>query len=125
MSNRFLATLSLALLLVGCVSNDYTGKTYAPTDNVEIFYAETDVGRDYEVMGTDRATASDSMSSQDIVAKMVDEAKKRGADGIIVDNVDTRSIGSSSSSYGDDNRSTVTNDMREKVITARFIKYRS
>ena len=124
MRHPILALALVAAGLVGCVSNDYAGKSYAPTQNVEVFYDESQVGREYEVMGVDRADAEDGTSSQQIVQAMVSEAKKQGADGIIVDNIGTENTGSRTSTSGDDKNSTYTTETREKIITARFIKFR-
>lgn len=119
-----LTALGVGALLGGCVNQDYTGKSYAPTQRVDVFYSEADVGRPFEVMGTDRAEAGSGMKSDRIVQEMVKEAQKQGADGIIVDDVAMQRTGSSSNAYGDDNQYTYETDIQERVVTARFIKYR-
>ena len=53
--NRFLNVsilLALLLTLASCSSPfSYFGKTYPATENPEMFFRESDVGKEFEVMG--------------------------------------------------------------------------
>lgn len=98
---RILAVLSL--LVSGCVSVDYVGKTYAPTTNVELFMSADDVERPYEVMGEVRAqvdTIPFSNPGQQLQQKLITEARAKGADAIILGQLSDRQVGSTSNTTG-------------------------
>lgn len=96
-------TTSLLVLLSGCVSVDYVGKSYAPTSNVDVYFSADDVKRPYETLGQARAQV-DSLpftnQSQQLQDKLVAEARARGADGVIIGQLDTRQVGSTSQTTG-------------------------
>lgn len=92
-------SLVLALGLSSCVSTDYVGKTYTPTTSVEIFMSEADIAGDYEVMGELIARSDDNVftSSEKMQNKLLEEAKDKGADGIILGSLERTVTGESSS----------------------------
>ena len=45
------ASLLVLLLVPACAHVDYIGRSYPPTSDVELFFAEADVKESYEVMG--------------------------------------------------------------------------
>jgi hypothetical protein len=51
---RFLAPAALVFALAACAHVDYVGRSYAPTNKVDLFFDERDVRVDYEVMGQGR-----------------------------------------------------------------------
>ena len=51
--------LAFFALLAGCTTTDYLGKTYPPTQRVDVFFSPRDVPRTYEVMGEIRAEGDD------------------------------------------------------------------
>src|SRR5262245_5293640 len=95
------------VLLAGCASIDYVGKTYAPTSNVDVYMSADDVGRPYEVMGEARAQVDAipfSKPGQQLQDKLVAEARAKGADGIILGPLQNRTVGSTSNTTGQSER---------------------
>lgn len=87
---RFVSICILLISLTSCVSSSYVGKSYMPTTAVELFMNWEDVPMDYEVMGYADATPN-TFSSIEAAQKKVEElARKKGADAIVFDGIDTR-----------------------------------
>jgi len=131
--------------LQGCVSNDYVGERYAPTDHVRVFY-DGAIPEGYRAVGRDRAEATDMLSTEQIVQEMIKKAQEVGADAMAVTGVDTVEIGSSTSTYGRDkdtheyyatadgelhrknassgewSSNSYTTVQKNKVVTATFLK---
>lgn len=99
---RFCAMwMTIAMLALGaCVSHDYIGETFAPTEEVRVFFDEASVPEGYVVMGENRATTSADMATQTIVADMVKQAKRVGADAMLIIGVETVVTGTSTSTQG-------------------------
>ena len=96
-------TASVLLLLSGCVSVDYVGKTYAPTSNVDVYFSPDDVKRPYQTMGLVRAQVDVipfTNQSQQLQDKLIAEARQRGADGIIIGQIDQRTTPGTSQTTG-------------------------
>lgn len=91
---RILPSLVL-LALVGCVTTDYVGKTYAPTAQVDLYLSDGDVTRPYEVMGELRVEGDNSLflKSEKLQKKLLKTAREKGADGVIVGPVAIRQAG--------------------------------
>lgn len=90
----FLCSVWLLALFSGCVSVDYVGKTYAPTSNVDVVFSADDVRRPYQTMGQVRAQVDVipfTNQSQQLQDKLIAEARARGADGIIIGQIEQRS----------------------------------
>ncbi|OOQ58412.1 DUF1471 domain-containing protein [Mucilaginibacter pedocola] len=118
-------------LLAACSTPSYFGKTYSPTNNVDVYLAKGDVKKNYTTMGTTKVGKGFS-SLESAQQKVIELGKAKGADGVIMElteevvstqqtgtGVVTQSkrknvIGTSSSS---------TMDIKQKKITATFIKY--
>ncbi len=144
---RYFITLVFgAAVLVGCATTDYVGETYAPTTHVDIFFAESDVDRAHKTIGTARTEGTEYMTFEAIEQQLVADAMARGADAIIIDGMETVTVGSTTTASGtshDKPRYVVTQDgklknvggdghydsiatsteIRDKVISARLIKY--
>lgn len=136
------------LLSAGCATQDYTGKSYAPTEYVEVYFDASEVPRPYETMGRDHAEAPEALSQEQIVQQIVGEAKRRGADAVVIDNLETITIGTSTNTLTErksKNKYYATSDgklhsyqkpsgkyhetsyatpRRDKIVTARFLKYK-
>jgi hypothetical protein len=85
----------LAVAIGGCVSVDYVGKSFPPTTQVDVYLSMTDVKRPYTTIGEVRAdTAAIPLadSAQDLQEKMIAEARKRGANGIVLGGLDRRRV---------------------------------
>ena len=91
------ASLWVGLLIgvAGCVTVDYVGKSYPPTTSVEIYLSADDVQRAYETIGEARAQVGAlpfANPGQQLQEKLVAEARARGADAIILGQLDTRQV---------------------------------
>ena len=133
----FLTTL---LCLAACSPKiQYIGKSYRSTSDVDIFFDKNDIKKDYEVMGKVDGTGGIVYSSfDDIQSEMVKVAKKKGADGIIVYNMEQRVIGNNANTdtkvdsstpdaFGQSTTvktSTSSNTITQNALKADFIKYR-
>ena len=126
---------ALALTICSCVSVDYVGKSYPATSNVEIYFAEADIPRDYEVMGELIAETDDMVftNGEKMQNKLVEEAKKKGADGIILSGLERRVTGETGSTSSetkvsnDKVRTTERSDSsvkEKKELRARLIKFK-
>jgi len=130
--------LGIIISLSSCATTDYVGKTYAPTNNVDLYFDGNEVEVEYEVMGTARTEGMEGMSFNSIQNQLMKDAMKKGADGIIIDGLDEISRGSTSttSSTVENKRvwnknktryvsSTHTSEELHKIITAKLIKYKN
>jgi hypothetical protein len=101
---RFGAVLVTAVLVLsGCVSVDYVGQSYAPTSAVDMYFSPDDVRHQYTVMGEVTAQVDVlplTSPGQQLQAKLLEEAKRRGASGLIVGHVVTREVGSTQQTTG-------------------------
>jgi hypothetical protein len=82
-----------AALVASCTTTDYLGKTYPPTQHVDVFFSTQDVQRPYEVMGEIRAEADDIVSYDTMQQKLMQEAMQKGADAILIEKLDTTETG--------------------------------
>ena len=139
-SGRMSRLVMAVVLLAGCTSVDYVGKTYAPTHDVEVFMSADDVGRAYEVMGEARAqvdTIPFAKPGQQLQDKLVAEARARGADGIILGQLQNRTVGSTSNTTGQAerkksknkkktqyNETTTSSDSEVTELRGQLIRYR-
>src|SRR5260370_31798469 len=79
--------------LAGCTTTDYMGKTYPPTQRVDVFFSPQDVRHTYEVIGEIRAQADDIVSFQSIQQQLMKEAMQRGGDAILIEHMGTTQTG--------------------------------
>ncbi len=130
-----LFTFALAFLLCSCVSVDYVGKSYPATTNVEIYFAEADIPREYEVMGELIAETDDMVftNGEKMQNKLVEEAKKKGADGIILSGLERRVTGETGSSSSETkvtkdkvrtNEHSESSVKEKKELRAKLIKFK-
>ncbi len=142
---NFLWVLMLGTL-VGCATTDYVGQSYPPTDSVDIFFSADDIAREYIVMGTAKTEGTEYLTFEAIEQQLVKDAMARGADAIVIDGMETITVGSTtnvSGQSGDPPKYVVTQDgklknvggeghydaistttdIRDKVLSARLIKY--
>lgn len=106
-ARRTRSTLRLCLLVAfvaaGCVSVDYVGRSFPPTTNVDLYLSPDDVRRPYQVIGSASAqveTIPFTNPSQQLQEKLLAEARSRGADGVILGNVDTREVTTTQQTVG-------------------------
>lgn len=131
-------------------SVQYVGKSLPQTSNVDVFFSPADVKKPYDIIGKVDGKAWPLTNFDKIQDKITEEAKKRGADGIIFTGMGEQVVGTTQSSNTDiggdsntkstgdsDNGKTVsdswsasvkttttTNNQTVKVMRADFIKYR-
>lgn len=109
MKNYIPFTILVSLLYLSCDTVRYIGKSYPPTTTVDIYYSAHDVKKDYEVIGKASNAGNNLQKNQ---TKILNEAKKRGAGGIIYS--DMQSTTSVAGGYS------ATSD----VLNVEFIKYK-
>lgn len=109
----------------------YFGKSYPATQKVDEYYDTADVKKAHTVMGkTELAQSFRSMEK--CQQKIIELAKKKGADGVIF-SIEEEVYGTSNSNFGSandkkKNKTTVSSsgstvDLKEKKIKAIFVKY--
>ena len=85
MKMRYLSLLITFSFLVSCAPRMYyLGDNYPPTVNVDVYYDDGDVEREYRVIGQLTGNNELGASSLDRIRDtMIEEARKRGADAIL------------------------------------------
>ncbi len=79
-----LIAMVLIILFAGCTKIDYVGEEYPPTTRVDLFFAMDDIERDYKIMGHIVASADDIVSAGKMQEKIMEEARKKGADAVVI-----------------------------------------
>ncbi len=106
--------LTVAFLVLGCASVNYIGNSFDPTTSIDLYFSEDEIMQEYTVIG--HAIGSmvlwGSSDSEEIQAKLIETAKLKGADAILITGIgkDNFFIGGSSSA--------------ESQINALFLKYK-
>lgn len=130
---KIVLLLFVMLLVTGCTKIDYIGEEYAPTNHVDVFFDETDIERDYKIMGQIIATAGDIVSSEKMLNNIKKKAMAKGADGVIILGMERYVSGESTTfreTTKDKKNKTVTtgtsstSTQEKKEIKATFIKYK-
>lgn len=127
--------LGVALLftLVACTKIDYVGRSYAPTTHVDIFFTLEDVKRDHEVMGHMVASAGDAVSAEKMQKKIMEKAREKGADAVVILGLERYQSGEKTSfsettkekDGKTKTRSTSSTSAKfDKEITATLLKYK-
>ena len=83
-----LTSLLIFSFLLSCSHVNYIGKTYEPTENIDIYFSSSDTDKDYEVIGHAISAGQIFVSVDDLKEKLVKEAKVNGADAIIITDID-------------------------------------
>jgi hypothetical protein len=129
---------SILILLFGMLvfntayAQKYFGKTYPPTQMIDEYFDIADVTKGHTVMGKTELDKG-FRSLEKTQAKIIDLARKKGADGVVF-SMEEEVFGTSTSSGGSINHkkekkatvssSSTTLDLKEKKIRATFIKYK-
>ncbi len=140
-------TIALTTSLTGCVTTDYVGKSYTQTTSVDLYFDESEITRPHEIMGSIRSEAPDLLTFEQMEQELIKKAMAKGADAVLIVNMDTVTVGSTTNSYGkdtgdptyylDDNMnlktkgghdnwssSSYTTQQKDKVLTGKLIKYK-
>lgn len=130
---KYLYLILILLFITACVNTDYIGKSFAPTTNVDVYFSESDIDKEYEVMGKISEEATEYLPFDKLQQEMIEQAKAKGADGIILGDMEKVETGSSSYSSGsiedksvDKNTySSSTSDIitKDNVLHGTLIKY--
>lgn len=132
MKKSILILIFGTLFFTNAYAQKYFGKMYAPTQTVDEFYAIADITKEYTVMGKTELDKG-FRSLEKTQKKIIELAKKKGADGVIFTMDEevyaTTSSGSSSVNQKKENKTTgfsneTTTDLKETKIRATFIKYK-
>src|SRR5262245_50166162 len=89
--------LMVVALLSGCAHLDYVGESYPPTSQVDVFYSEQNVPRPYTAIGEVIATGDMLVSTDKLQHKIRDEARKHGADAVVLTGLEQYQAGESTS----------------------------
>lgn len=82
--------IMIVSLLTGCISTNFIGDSFPQTDNVQIFFSVREIPNDFTIFGHVVTSTSNSLfiSVEDLKIALVEEAKKRGADGVVINGID-------------------------------------
>jgi hypothetical protein len=135
----FMLLVALPILAAGCATLDYVGQSYPPTQDVALFYSEENVDREYTVIGELTATADMFVSTHKVQDQIVEKARSKGADAVVILGLQHYQSGQSSNynettTSGKDKKgkniettsgSSSTDTEEKKRIKALFIKYKA
>ncbi|MXV51143.1 hypothetical protein GS399_09195 [Pedobacter sp. HMF7647] len=126
--------ITITIAFSSCSSVQYIGNTYSPTSNVDIFLDRNDIQKSYAVMGKIDGYGIDFTNIQSDIMK---EARKRGADAVLLFDMDSERINSTqktttnvSNQKTEDSTekkittSTTTDDQSLNKLHAEFLKYK-
>lgn len=99
MKRSALYLIFTAFLAISCGNKIiYYGRTYPPTEKVEIFFREGDITEPNEIMGKATYEVTAKKSSDKVQKNIIDKMKEKGADAIVFDDISLTTIGSTSGS---------------------------
>ena len=102
-----------ALFMSGCASVNYVGNEFTPTNDVDIYYSEAAIDQEYDLIGHGLGSGF-WVKNKKIQDKLIEEAKKKGADALLV-----TGLGKSNILIGNG----ISTD--EKQLNVAFLKYRA
>ena len=89
LDNTFQAIIRVSLLvfltlsIVGCAHVNYVGDEFTPTNNVDVYYSEKAIQKNYDLIGHGLGSGF-WVKNRKIQKKLIDEAKLKGADAILI-----------------------------------------
>ena len=96
----------------GCATVNYVGKSLDPTTSIDTYFSEDDIKREYAVIG--HAIGFGMIVEPDkIEAKLIEEAKLKGADAILIKGIGKSNVIVYPGSSSDENQ-----------IYTSFLKYK-
>ena len=107
------AFILVILFAMGCASVNYVGKYSDTTTNVDVYFSKEEVEKEYTVLGHAIGSGILGASNDKIQKKLIEEAKLKGADAILITGLGKTHVpvGESSST-------------EETQINASFLKYK-
>ena len=120
---KYTVSFLILVLFVGACAErvDYVGTSYPPTAYVDLYFSEADVEEDYVVMGHAIAQAGTHVSTRELQEELLEEARERGADGVIIRGFDRVAVGETTQERSS---GATTSVEEERRIDAIFIKYK-
>lgn len=91
-------SILISLVVISTACNNkiiYYGRTYQPTQNIDIFFRESDITEPNEIMGKVTYEVTAKRSSDKVQEKIVNRIKAKGADAILFDEIALTTTGSS------------------------------
>lgn len=101
-----------ALGIAGCANVFYLGEEFVPTTEVDFYYAEEAIEKPYKQIGHGLGSGF-WVSNRKIKSKLIEEAKARGADAILLTGLGKSNVLIGSRLNAD-----------EKQLNAVFLRYR-
>ncbi len=80
--------VALSFVLSACSHFNYIGKSYKATDDVEIYFSEKEIRRDYTTIGHAVSAGQIFVSVDALKKRLIEEAKANGADAILIKDID-------------------------------------
>jgi len=116
MINRKFKLGSICILVLffvlGCATVNYVGNSLDPTTSIDTYFSENDISHEYTVIG--HAIGLGMMTEPDrIQAKLIEEAKLKGADAILFIGIGKSNVIISAGASTNENQ-----------IYASFLKYK-
>jgi hypothetical protein len=112
--NKFeLSSLLILIVIICCSANvNYVGKEFEPTTSVDVYFSEDEIEKEYTIIGHAIGSGGDFISNDQIKDKLIEVAKSKGADAILI-----TGLGKSNIPSGECSES-------EKQINTSFLKYK-
>ncbi len=108
-----LSSILILIIIIGCTANvNYVGKEFEPTTTVDVYFSAAEIEKEYTIIGHAIGSGGDFVSNDKIQGKLIDEAKSKGADAILITGVEKSNIPTGGGSTD------------EKQIKASFLKYK-
>ena len=109
---KMLIILSLSIFIIQCAQVNYVGKTFPPTSDIDVYYSEHEIEKEFTTIGHAMGSGGFLVSNEKIQDELVKKARSVGADGVIITEVDKSKV------VVDDST------QEERHIKATFIKYK-
>lgn len=109
---KIVVCFSITVCFAGCANVFYLGDAFSVTSQVDLYYDESAIEKAYDLIGHGLGSGI-WVSSQKIQKKLIEEAKARGADAILI-----TGLGKSNISIGNRLRAS------EKQLNVVFLRYR-
>jgi hypothetical protein len=99
-------------LVFGCATVNYVGNSFGPTTSIDTYFSEDEITQEYTVIG--HAIGSGVWASSDVIqAKLIEEAKLKGADAILITGMGRSNVITGPNTSAPENQ-----------INASFLKYK-
>ena len=109
---RIILVFSLCIFAFHCAQVNYVGKTFSPTSDVDVYYSEDEVEKEYSTIGHAVGSGGFIVSNEKIQEEIIAKARAVGADAVIITGVEKSKV------VVDDSTE------EERHIKASFIKYK-